>query len=237
MLKKFTLILLLSLSLQAKAISAGSFLVLDSKGNVIVEQQADLARPIGSITKLIVLASLEQETNTIRITKEDLKLGRMKSTPLRVGKDYTHAQLVELALVPSDNVAAIALGRSIQNFPAPTNTNIVEPSGLSSSNTSTARDIAFLAMSLSGTHLAEVSIRPFSEIGKRHSTNPLLNKPGWEFLLSKTGFINSSGGCLVVLTRIREEVYTFVILGSKNTKERWKDLIELRKLVDSTYTK
>lgn len=201
----------------------------------MIEKNADEVRPIASITKLIIAeasAKLDQ-TELIKITKGDIKNGRMRSTPLRVGKSYTRAQLTELALVSSDNVAANALGHSV-----PLNANslatLVEPTGLNPNNKSTARQLAAIANALYTTEVAEISTRTSTEIGRRHSTNPLLTKEGWKFYLSKTGFISASGGCLVVITDIAGKKVIAVILGASNTKQRWLDLAELRRDLGDT---
>jgi D-alanyl-D-alanine endopeptidase (penicillin-binding protein 7) len=204
-------------------------------GKVLLERNADDVRPIASISKLVVAAHSAQldPTELITITKGDVKAGHMKSTPLQIGHAYTRHQLEELALIPSDNVAAIALGRSVPDNVSLYAT-IVEPSGLNPLNTSSARQLAEMAKALYQTDIAELSTHPKAEIGDRRSTNPLLTKEGWLFYLSKTGFINSSGGCLVVITEINNEVVTVVILGARNTHERWQDLIEIRRSLGDT---
>lgn len=237
MIRKLIFILITIISLKVNAITATSYLILDPQGNSIKEYQADIQKPIGSITKLIFINNLVLDpiSSLVTITKEDLEQGRMKSTPLRIGRTYTKYQLIELALVSSDNVAVIALSRLNPVFTTFANTSIVEASGLNPNNISTARDIALLAHSIIDSDIAAISTKSTTEVGNRHNTNPFIDKPNWKFYLSKTGFIRSSGGCLVVVLEIKKEIYTIVILGSKNVKERWKDLIELRKIIDTTY--
>jgi D-alanyl-D-alanine carboxypeptidase len=205
-------------------------------GNVLLEKNADDIRPIASISKLVVVNnSLPLDPlELIRISKFDFRdAAGGKHSALKPGQMYTRKQLEELALVSSDNVAAVALGRTVPENQSSYAT-IVEPSGLSPQNTSSARQLALLAKELYQTDVAEISTRTVTEVGKRNSTNPLLTKEGWSFYLSKTGFINSSGGCLVVITEINKAVVTVVILGAANTKERWSDLIELRRMLGDT---
>lgn len=222
------------------ALSAKAFIVTDMDGTVILSSAADEPRSIASITKLVTVKRNEDldPNKRITITREDARAGNMhkRGTPLRVGRSYTRAQLIELALVSSDNVAAIALGRMAeQEFvplpELPENTQIVEASGLDPNNQSTARELAELARSMYNTPTALNSIKGSTEIGKRGSTNPLLGAPGWTFHLSKTGFIRASGGCLVTITQIRDRMMTVVILGSKDTRQRWRDLAELRTML------
>lgn len=231
--------LVLSLVLNpVSAMSAKSYIVTEMDGTVLLEQNADQVRSIASITKLFTVrtASTDDQTELIEIQKSDMVLGRMRSTPLRVGQSYTRAQLIELALISSDNVAAMALGRVDPAVsPLPMGTEIVEASGLDSQNRSTARSIAELARELVSLELARTSVQPSVTIGKaqRRSTNPLITKPGWVFHLSKTGFINASGGCLVVVFEAGGRLLTAVILGSRDVPERWRDLYELRRQLDS----
>jgi D-alanyl-D-alanine carboxypeptidase len=219
-------------------VTAKAYVVMDMDGNVLKEQNADDVRSIASITKLVTVskASLAAGEEQIMILQEDLKLGKMRSTPLKVGQSYSRAELMELALVSSDNVAAMALGRTAPagETTLPSHTTIVEASGLDPQNRSTARDLAELARKLYNTEIAATSVQPSATIGNRRSTNPLIGKPGWTFYLSKTGFINDSGGCLVVITQAGDRLLTFVILGSQDTKQRWRDLYQLRKEFDTS---
>jgi D-alanyl-D-alanine endopeptidase (penicillin-binding protein 7) len=215
------------------AVSAKSYVIMDMEGRVLAERKADDERSIASITKLITTerAYAQAAEELITIEASDVRDGKMRSSPLKVGQSYPRAMLIELALVASDNVAAIALGRmEDMTTRTPPTIKIVEASGLNPENKATARGLAEYARKLYNTELAATSVKPFAEAGSavRKSTNPLINKRGWEFYLSKTGFINASGGCLVVITKINEQLVTVVILGSRDTRQRWRDLAELR---------
>lgn len=231
--KKALISLILCVPLVCAAVTAKSYVVMDIDGKVIAEQNADAQLPIASITKLITAERNSElpPDELITITAEDVRDGKMRSTPLRVGHSYTRAVLMELALVNSDNVAAIALGRSSPITPTiGPNTTYVEASGLNPKNRSTARELAELGRSLYNTSIASTSVLPnvVVEGRVRPSTNPLLNANGWEFHLSKTGFINASGGCLLVITKIKDKLAVVAILGSADTRQRWRDLAELR---------
>lgn len=235
---RFTLLFiftaLLSLHLSAAAMSAKAYIILDEEGNVVLEKNADSIRPIASITKLFVVQrALELDLDElIRVTTQDISRGKMRSTPLRAGAEYSRRELIELALISSDNVAALALARS--SPPASPYADLVEGSGLDPRNRSTARNIATASRQLYMTEIGPFSVMQKTHIGYRNSTNPLLNKPGWEFLLSKTGFINSSGGCLTVVLKIKDRTMTVTILGSSGTRQRWLDLAELRSALGDT---
>lgn len=220
------------------AVTAQSFIVTEMDGTVLLEKNADSMRPIASITKLYTARSAAalDSTEMIEILPEDWKLGKMRSTPLKIGQLYSRGKLIELALVSSDNVAAMALGRTEAIRESSQNTTLVEASGLDPLNQSTARALSDLARELVNTDLARTSVQPTVTLGTvdRRSTNPLLLRTGWTFHLSKTGFINASGGCLVVVFEASGRLLTAVILGSRDVPTRWRDLYELRKLIDST---
>jgi D-alanyl-D-alanine endopeptidase (penicillin-binding protein 7) len=239
--KLVVLIALCLVPLFGSAITAKSYIVTEMDGSVLLEKNPDEVRSIASITKLITTrsAAAYDQAELIEILPEDLKEGRMRSTPLRVGSSYTRGQLTELALVSSDNVAAIALGRTaLPPFTLPPSTSIVEASGLDPKNTSSARDLAELARTLVDTDIARSSVHPMVTIGNqaRRSTNPFLTKAGWVFHLSKTGFINEAGGCMVVIFETGGRLVTAVILGSSGVPARWRDLIELRRLLSKDET-
>ena len=214
----------------AGAITAEAYIVTTMDGEVLLEKRADDVRSIASITKLFVAersAPLDPE-EPITVTKEDLRNGQMRSTPLKAGQSYTRRHLTELALVSSDNVAALALGRHVPSLSSD-KAELVEASGLSPSNQASARQLAAMARDLYTSSVGAISVMPKATIGDRRSTNPLLDHQGWVFYLSKTGFIRQAGGCLVVVMEVKRRLVTVVILGSSSTKQRWQDLIELRR--------
>lgn len=230
------LLCLLLLHGTASAITAQAYIAVASDGEVLLEKNADDVRPIASITKLLVAERAAQldQNELITVTAEDVRAARPSAaTPLRVGRSYTRRELTELALVSSDNVAAIALGRSLSPVLSD-RAELTEASGLSSANQASARTIAAAALELHATPVGEVSVQQKTTVGARHSTNPLLNREGWVFHLSKTGFIRQAGGCLVVVLEVKDRLVTFVILGSANTRQRWDDLIQLRRQLGDT---
>ncbi len=221
----------------ANAVTAEAYILMNANGEVLLQKNADDVRPIASITKLVttLAASSQDRHELIEIQPEDVRAGRMRSTPLRAGRSYPRELLIELALVSSDNVAALALARtSSLNVSLPSTLHVVEGSGLSAENVSSARGIAELARSMIGSDLARVSVQPNVTIGPvtRRSTNPLINRDGWSFHLSKTGFTNPAGGCLVAVFETSAGPITAVILGSRNVPARWRDLVELRQTMN-----
>ena len=50
------------------------------------------------------------------------------------------------------------------------------------------------------------------------NTNPLVATKN--FIVSKTGFISKSGGCIVMMLETAKGIRTVILLGSKSTKTR-----------------
>lgn len=235
--KKMIFALLAFMSVPAMAVTAQSYIVMDMNGTVITEKNADASRPIASITKLFTAEKNVElpRDELITITAEDVRNGQMRSSPLRAGKTYTRGTLLELSLVNSDNIAAVALGRSSDvELELPSAISYVEASGLDPRNEASARALADHARQLYQTDIATTSVLPNVTIGNivRRSTNPLITSPTWEFLLSKTGFIRLAGGCLVVLMKLKDQIVAVVILGSTTVRQRWCDLAALRAQLD-----
>lgn len=238
---KSLLAVLLCIPLLAHAVTAKSYVVMDMDGHIITERDGDVVRPIASITKLFTAEknlSLRLD-EPITITHEDVVNGKMRSSLLREGQAYTRLQLLNIAMVNSDNIAALALGRSSTFTVAlPPNTTYVEASGLNPENQSTAHSLADLARSLYLTQLGPMTMQATYSIGdkERKSTNPLLGKHNWDFFFSKTGFIDPAGGCLVVVMKVKDKLVAVALLGATSVRQRWCDLAELRtELGDSDF--
>lgn len=215
------------------AFSTESYLIADSQGVVLKERDADLQRPIASISKLMVsLLAAEQDLDEkLQIPlKREVQSGIPYKQPT-----LTRKELLTLALVKSDNFAAQILCINLPNCVESmndkakelgmVNTYYVEPTGLSRENVSTAKDLLKLMLAAStNTTITTISSLPNAEIPttKRpiilHNTNPLTSK--LDVVLSKTGFTNPAGGCLVMAVNSPIGQRFMVLLGSKNAKTR-----------------
>lgn len=223
-------------------INAKSYIVTELDGTVILEHDSKISRPIASITKLLVSEQLAPQMNlhqSVTIKAEDLA---SNSSSVKINSKWTQAELLRLALISSNNQAIYALTRANGYTKIISSVNetahergldtisIEEPSGLSKNNTASAYDLAIFVSKVYGTDIAQVSTQPATTIKRVNfkSTNPLLGKPGWNFDVSKTGFTNPAGGCLVTLVEIGGRKVIVVILGSANVYTRWTDLIKIR---------
>lgn len=254
--KKLTLLAMLwSVSVYADPITAKSFLVTDAAGTVILEKNADEVMPIASITKLMtVIVVLDREQDLDEEVKINNSLRHKYHTRLpKTVKSLTRNTLINLALVKSDNLAAYTLCQSypggVSNCIKAMNekaeelnlvsTVYVDPTGLDEGNVSTARELAQVIMLAQyynvikdASAMSEVKIQVKRKWWQFPNTNPMVRN-GEEVLVSKTGYIRASGGCIAMLsvTEIGERV--IVVLGSKNVRTRIPEAREIGLAVTS----
>ena len=234
--------------------SASALIVDGNNGEVIFEQKAGVVTPIASITKLmtalVVLDGQQPLDEVIVITAADRWKGKGAFSHIPNGAKLTRGDLLRLALMASENLAARTLARNypggIPAFVKTMNTkakalgmtksHFDDPSGLSSLNVSTARDLVKLINAAS----RDSRIREFStlrshevRLGKRmfmyRNTNLLIGKPDWEILVQKTGFTNDAGQCLLMEATVDERPVIMVFLNSFGSLTRTADARRVRK--------
>ncbi|MDN3922985.1 D-alanyl-D-alanine endopeptidase [Pelomonas sp. PFR6] len=230
-------------------------LVMDQDTDeVLFSKNPQAVLPIASITKLMT-ALLVVEANQpldekITITDEDKDTEKFTGSRLAVGTTLSRGELLHLALMSSENRAAHALGRNypggLDVFVTAMNakakelgmldTHYVEPTGLSSRNQSSAKDLAALVKVAHEVPL----LREFStskeakvQVGRRqmafHSTNGLVRSGSWDIGLQKTGFINEAGKCLVMQAQLAGRKLIMVFLDSTGKYARIGDAERVRK--------
>jgi D-alanyl-D-alanine endopeptidase (penicillin-binding protein 7) len=118
-----------------------------------------------------------------------------------------------------------------------------EPTGLSSENVSSAGDLAKLVRAARAyPMIAEYSTTPNADYtirGRRVSfvnTNGLVRSGNWEIGLSKTGFINAAGRCLVMQAKFATRSLIIVLLDSVGKYTRIGDANRIRQWLDPTFT-
>lgn len=227
------LLVLPSLALADK-ITATSWLVADGDGKVIKSQNAEKQRSIASITKLMTAMVVLDSDQSL-----DEQIGNV-----------TRRDLLQLMLVKSDNIAAeqlcenYYLGRSgcigAMNRKAKEldleNTHYADPSGLNIMNVSTAEELVKVVLESSkypeivkASNISHGKINTSSNKKKSYrvfnNTNPLVATR--EFIVSKTGYIRASGGCIVMMldTKIGQRIV--VLLNSKDTRTRIPEALAL----------
>jgi D-alanyl-D-alanine endopeptidase (penicillin-binding protein 7) len=236
---------------QQNTILATSYLVKDlDTGEIITEKNQDEVRSIASITKLmtaIVVLDAKQDLN------EKIEFFKHKGTSSRIpnGTKLTRSEIMLLALMSSDNSAAALLAHqypggidaaiSAMNAKAVQlnmhNTRFSDPTGLFSNNVSTANDLVKLAtaayeydiikdFSTKSNEKIEIPGKKKSYFINFHTTNSLVVTTS-NVLLSKTGWIQLSGGCLLMIVREQGQRLAVILLNSRNTHTRIKDGILL----------
>lgn len=237
-------------------LKSASAIVLDDQGNIIYGKDVNTVRPIASITKLmtamVVLDANLDLDEKLTITKEDRDLIRLTGSRLEYGASLPRRDLILLALMSSENRAATALGRTypggMQNFVSHmnrkaralgmSNSTFADPAGLKAENVSTASDLAKMINAAEGYPLITQSttttrkeVRPYARRGPLTygNTNRLLKNESWDIELSKTGYINEAGRCLVMQANIEGEDVSIVLLNSFGKLTPFGDSNRLRK--------
>ena len=236
-------------------LSSRSVLVLDRvTGQVLLSRNATRQSPVASITKLmtavLVLDGGQPLDEKIVITTEDRDTLKGTGSRLAIGTRYTRGELLHLALIASDNRAAHALARTfpggLERFVAQMNrmaqilgmaqTVFVEPTGLSPGNRSTAVDLALLVDHIYQHYpeIRQISVSASFSLGVQraaanfHNTNRLTRMDGWHIGLSKTGFINEAGHCLVMQAEVAQRDVVIVLLDADGTHSRAGDATRIR---------
>jgi serine-type D-Ala-D-Ala endopeptidase (penicillin-binding protein 7) len=234
--------------------SAHAIVVDEASGEVLLQKDGETPAPMASLTKLmtamVVLDARQDPNEPLRIDEADLD--RLKSTHggVPVGAVVTRRGLLELALIASDNRAASALARHYPGGAAGfqgavdrkiralglTNTLIEEPTGLSPNNRSSAHDmVKVLQAAAAYPALTQITSRPRQVVsvnGRRwvaRNTNRLVGAPGWNILLSKTGYTNEAGRCLSMRVQAAGRTVMVVLMGAAGAAARSHDAWNIRR--------
>lgn len=227
---------------------------------VLYEKNSEEIRPIASITKLmtalVVAESGQDMDELLEISREDVDTLKNSSSRLAIGSKLSRTDMLHLALMSSENRAANSLGRHYPGgLPAFTRamndkaralgmrqTHFVEPTGLNSQNVSSPQDLVKLLQATAQhpiihryTTSEHYSVQPSR--GRElqfNNTNRLVQNEKWDIQISKTGFINEAGECLVMLTKIDGRDVAIVLLNAQGRYSRIGDAVRLRNLVEGS---
>ncbi|MDP1901291.1 MAG: D-alanyl-D-alanine endopeptidase [Rubrivivax sp.] len=230
-------------------------LVVDQETNeVLFSKNSAAVLPIASITKLMTAVVVTEAglalDEMLTVTQEDVNATAGSRSRLQLGTQLSRGEMLHLALMASENRAANVLGRTYPGGASPfveamnakarelgmSDTRYVEPTGLSSSNQSSAEDLARLVRAA----LLHPIIRELSTsqeflvpVGRRQvqfrNTNGLVRNPEWEIGLQKTGYISAAGRCLVMQTQLAGRKLIMVLLDSAGKYSRIGDAERIRK--------
>ncbi len=260
MIKKFAALLLLGYScvvFSADLLQSKQVLVVDEHtGQILMDKNAASAAPIASVTKLmtamVVLDSAQNPDEVLQIQRADLDSRERIKTGIPVGTSMSRSDLIELALLASDNRAAAALANNfsggrvafdlaMQTKIAQLNlrsTTIEEPTGLSAHNQASPQDLVLIlkaAMTYpeitKATSQSSNSMQVNGRLRTFNNTNSLVGRPGWDILLSKTGTTLAAGRCLVMQMQSAGRSVLVVLMGAVLKSARAKDALALQKML------
>jgi D-alanyl-D-alanine endopeptidase (penicillin-binding protein 7) len=247
-----------SVPLDASKLKLGSAnaLVVDANaGQPIYAKGADTVTPIASVTKLmtamVVLDAAQSLDEPITVDVADVDLLKGSHSRLRLGAELPRREMLRLALMASENRAASSLAR---HYPGGTeacveamnqkaqglgmsHTYFADPTGLSSSNVSTASDLALMVKAAAGYELIRVAtttashyveVQPLGTLLGFNNTNSLVRSGQWDIQVSKTGFIREAGKCLVMLATIASRPVVIVLLDSYGRLTRVADAVRVK---------
>lgn len=241
-------------------IASNKALVINQNtGEVIYSKNSNIVSPIASITKLMtamVILDMQQPLDEeVYISEQDVDTIKNTRSRLEVGTKLYRGELLILALMSSENRAAFALASNYPGgqaaFVRAMNTKakliglehtwFADPTGLQYRNVSTAEDLATMVqvayqypeIRMATTTAEEYFYLEGKETATRFgNTNSLVSKAEWQIGLSKTGFINEAGRCLVMQATVEGEPLVFVFLDSSGRYNRIGDANRVRKWVE-----
>jgi D-alanyl-D-alanine endopeptidase (penicillin-binding protein 7) len=245
----------------APELKSSSALVMDQAGHTLFAKNVDHVVPIASITKLmtamVVIDAKLPLAEHIVISESDKDQIKGTRSRLRIGTELTRRELLQLALMASENRAAEALSRvfpgGTKAFVAAMNqkaielgmwrTRFVDGTGLSSDNVSTAQDLTKMVAAAYHYPL----IREFTtdsgmtvRVGKKgrttmtyNNSNRLVKNREWQIGLSKTGYISEAGRCLVMQAKIAGKPVIIVLLDSWGKLTRIGDANRIKRWMET----
>jgi len=237
--------------------SSVAYVVDQNTHEALFDKNSQAVVPIASISKLmtamVVLDSKAALNEQIEVTDEDRDTVKNTGSRLSVGSVLSREDMLHIALMASENRAAAALSRyypggrpafiAAMNHKAQelgmADTHFLSPSGLTSENVSTGRDLVKMVNAAYQYPL----IREFSTdesydvfTGRKTihygTTNALVRGHKWDIGLQKTGFINEAGECMVMQTTIQNRPIVIVLLDSAGKYSRFGDAQRIRTWID-----
>ncbi|MDX1692474.1 MAG: D-alanyl-D-alanine endopeptidase [Ketobacteraceae bacterium] len=210
-------------------------------GNILFSKHSDWVTPIASITKLmtamVVLDSDQSLDEWVEIPEPDRETRKNAYSRIRIGSELKRGDLLRLALMSSENLAAYTLAHSYtggkEAFVRAMNekaaslgmdsTTFADSSGLSTKNTSTAADLVKMVLAAAQYEkIREYSTTPRFTARFRKpryslgygNTNRLVHRKSWDIGLSKTGYLTEAGRCLVLLSEFEGSEVAMVLLDA-----------------------
>lgn len=242
-------------------IASGSAMIVDlNTHQVIYANYPDLVRPIASITKLmtamVVLDARLPLDETLSVDISHTPEMKGVYSRVRLNSEISRKNMLLLALMSSENRAAASLAHHYpggydafiraMNAKAKslgmTHTRFVEPTGLSTMNVSTARDLTKLLIAtthypligqLSTTREETATFSHPAYTLPFRNTNHLVYRDNWNIQLTKTGFTNVAGHCLVMRILINQRPVALVVMDAFGKYTHFADASRLRTWIET----
>ena len=245
---------------QPKLYSYAALVVNATNGEVLISKHPTTQLPIASISKLmmamVLLDAHDDPNQYITITSADIDTLRNTSSRLRIGMQLKRRDLLLLALMSSENRAAFALARTA--YPGGTkvflqkmnqksqtlgmkHTVFYDPTGLNDQNQSTAEDLARMVKAAfnypeirQDTTTKSADVHLYQNYVHHYLNSDVLVRNGDQLniALSKTGFINEAGHCLVLYSIIKDKPIIMIFLNSTGKSGRMIDAITLKRYIE-----
>lgn len=242
-------------------LAAGSALLVDLKTNkILYSSNPNFVAPIASVTKLmtamVAIDAKQSLDKKLPIVIKDTTEMQGVFSRVRIGSQLSRKDILLITLMSSENRAAATLAHHypgghtafIQAMNTKAielgmlNSRFVEPTGLSEDNVSSAHDLVLLIKAaqqyplirqFSTTEEKTVAFsKPNYTLGFRN-TNALVRKDNWNIQVSKTGFTNSAGHCLVMSTEMNKRPVAFVVLDAFGKYTHMADANRLKKWLET----
>ena len=242
-------------------IASGSAMLIDLQTNkVIYASNPDVVVPIASVTKLmtamVVLDAKLPMDESISVNISDTPEMKGVFSRVKLNSELSRREMMLITLMSSENRAAASLAHhypggyvafiGAMNAKAKSlgmmSTLYVEPTGLSIHNVSTARDLSkLLAAARHYPVLSELSTTKEKTVAFRkpnytlgfHNTDHLVKKDKWNIKLTKTGFTNQAGHCLVLVTEMGNRPVSLVILDAFGKYTHFADASRMRQWLET----
>ncbi len=233
----------------APMLRSNAALVVNAQtGEALYAKNANQLAPIASITKLMTaMVALDLNSSLDEpITISDAEIDRLKNTTSRlaVGTTLPRREMMLLALMSSENRAAASLARTsplgTAGFVARmnqkaralgmNNTRFYDATGLNSGNVSTPQDLAKMVAAayhypLIRQFTTTTEHDTYSRSRQLHykNSNSLVREGEWNIGLSKTGYIQEAGRCLVMEVQVGSTPLIMVFLDANGSAARAND--------------
>ncbi|MDU1061769.1 MAG: D-alanyl-D-alanine endopeptidase [Leclercia adecarboxylata] len=242
-------------------IASGSAMIVDLNTNkVIYSSHPNLVRPIASITKLmtamVVLDARLPLDEKLRVDISHTPEMKGIYSRVRLNSEISRKNMLLLALMSSENRAAASLAHHYpggydafiraMNAKAKAlgmvQTHFVEPTGLSIHNVSTAQDLTRLLIAtkqyplLGQLSTTREEMATFSNPAYTlpfRNTNHLVYRDNWNIQLTKTGFTNAAGHCLVMRTVLNGKPVALVVMDAFGKYTHFADASRLRTWIET----